>query len=268
MSRLIILQGTPCAGKSTWARNQVAGRDDIVIVSRDDIRHSLGDYWVLRREKYVSDIEDHMILHALKMQFDVISDATNLTPERVNHLNKLADEAEAIVEFQKLYVPFREAARRDMNADRPHHVGEKSIREFYEKHFPEKLAEELANPEPETNLPDTPQQLPCRIMTDTEGNTIWIPTPSDLDNVKKLAILRFKISDIALALGVPEAELRRHMANKESNTYMAYRAGKIESEMDYRDKVRGIAARGEEWAIKMVEAWNREQLKEELGFKL
>lgn len=268
MAKLIILQGTPCAGKSTWAKEQVAGKDDWIVVSRDAIRHGLGDYWVLRREKYVSAIEDEMMRTAFRMQLNVINDGTNLEPDRLSHLNKIAEEfIDVITETKTLYVPFREAVRRDMNTDRPHRIGETEIRKFYQKHFPDRLQEELSQPEPQTPAAPAPLEID-RIMTDTEGNPIWFPTVQDLDNLKKLAMLRYKISAIALALEVPESELRRFMTNPDSPVYKAYHAGKIEGELPYRDKVHSIASQGEEWAIRMVERWNQEQLKEELGFQI
>ena len=38
MSKLIVLQGPPCSGKSTWAKEYVRNNKDTVIVSRDSFR--------------------------------------------------------------------------------------------------------------------------------------------------------------------------------------------------------------------------------------
>ena len=97
MAKMIILQGTPCAGKSTWAQQQVSGTEDWLIVSKDAIRHGLGDYWILSREKYITAIEDDMIRTGLRMKYNIINDGTNLDPARVSHLKKLAEEASEII---------------------------------------------------------------------------------------------------------------------------------------------------------------------------
>ena len=44
------------------------GKKDVVIVSRDAIRHAMGDYWVPEREDLVSRIEDFTLDTALKMK--------------------------------------------------------------------------------------------------------------------------------------------------------------------------------------------------------
>ena len=263
MAKLIIIQGTPCAGKSTWARAQVAGKKDWVIVSPDEIRHALGDYWVPEREKLVERAERFLLETALKMGYTVISDATNFDEQRVARLRDLAADLDVAFELKRLYVPFREAVRRDSNADRRHHLGEKKIREFYERQFPDKLAEELASPDPSP----VPSTQTARLMTDADGMIIWAPTQDDADNVRALSLLHYKLSDIALILEVPEGEMRRHIANPASPIFKAYHAGRLESEQNVRKTVTLAAERGEEWAVKQVEAWDRERLKEELGFQ-
>lgn len=264
MSKLTIIQGPPACGKSTFARQQVAGRKDAVIVCKDDIRHMLGDYWQPRREHLVSEFEREMIRRALLQQYDVFSDALNLEADRIRELEGIAAETEAVVEYRSLYVPFREAVRRDARPDRPHHVGEEAIRKVYEKHFAEDYARELATPEP-------PEQEDCDVvkvvrLLETPDGVIWTPTPADLETVTKLSMLRYPVRKIALFLAVPEREFRRLLAFPETPLAQAYHSGKIQSELAYRDKVRQQAERGEEWAIKIIERWGMEQTKQELGF--
>jgi hypothetical protein len=94
-----------------------------------------------------------------------------------------------------------------------------------------------------------------------------MPTADDIDNVKALSLLHYKPSDIALVLEVPDTEMRRHIATPESPVYRAYHQGRLESEQTLRARVNAMAQAGEEWAVRQVEKWDRERLKEELGFK-
>lgn len=64
MSRLIILQGAPAAGKSTWAREFVKGKKDWVIVNRDSIRDGVEIIGFLNR-KDISLILKNTILQEL-----------------------------------------------------------------------------------------------------------------------------------------------------------------------------------------------------------
>ena len=53
MSKILVLQGPPASGKSTCARGLIKNNKEWVIVSRDSIRESRGDYWVPEQEDYV-----------------------------------------------------------------------------------------------------------------------------------------------------------------------------------------------------------------------
>ena len=47
---MIVLQGCPASGKSTWAKEFIKDKPNWVIVSRDEIREGTGKYWVPSRE--------------------------------------------------------------------------------------------------------------------------------------------------------------------------------------------------------------------------
>lgn len=106
---------------------------------------------------------------------------------------------------------------------------------------------------------------PPELIQNSDGDTIWIPSRPELETIRKLVALRYTISKIAIALQVPEAEFRRHMANHESPVYISYHEGKVESELVYRQKVHELAKAGEQWAIILLEKWDRDQKKEEYG---
>jgi hypothetical protein len=105
-----------------------------------------------------------------------------------------------------------------------------------------------------------------RLVTTAEGDVIWTPTAEDLANIKKMASLRYKPSDIAHALKVPKSEFMRFLADHDSPVWIAYNDARIESEIALRQTTQRAANSGEEWAIKQIEAWEREAKKEEHGF--
>lgn len=66
MSKILVLQGPPASGKSTYARGLIKNNKEWVIVSRDSIRESRGDYWVPEQEDYVSSVEELQIRSAIR----------------------------------------------------------------------------------------------------------------------------------------------------------------------------------------------------------
>ena len=137
MPKLLILQGVPASGKSTFAR-QLAHKDkSYVIVNRDSIRNSKGDYWVPSHEDYVTSIEEFSIKNALGRGYNVIVDATNLNPITINKWKVISEEFNAEIEFKMFEISFEDAVARDKLRDNS--VGEKVIKNFFVKYFPEKL---------------------------------------------------------------------------------------------------------------------------------
>lgn len=264
MSALFILQGPPCSGKTTWARKKAASERETVIVNLNEIRHSLGDYWMPSREQYVQAVEFYAIREGLHMGYNVISDATNLSADRIDKLKALAAPEDAPVFTQEFYVPFPEAVRRDFDIRRPYHIGEAAIYRFYEKYFPDRLKEETAA-DPGPYAPAPPEASEGRILIDADGNSRWIPTKDDIEKLKTMAMLRYPLSSIALALEIPVSELRRYMAVPTSEVYKAYHLAKVTAELEYRDKIRRMAMSGDLNAVSIIEGWDAEQKKEENG---
>lgn len=132
MNKVIILQGCPAAGKSTWAREFVKGKKDWVIVNRDSIREGRGDYWIPEQEKFISELEVFHIRKALEYGLNVIIDATNLNPTTLTKWDAIAKEFSAEVEIKSFDIPLDEAIRR--GSERSRSVGEKVIRDFYNRY--------------------------------------------------------------------------------------------------------------------------------------
>lgn len=138
--KLIVLQGPPATGKSTWVKEYLDKlseneRKKVVVVSRDTIRESTGTYWVPERENYITTLEDVAMKSALLNGLNVINDATNLNPKTITHLEEIAKQCGADIEYVKLYVPFKVALERDQHRERP--VGRKVLERFYKQYFKE-----------------------------------------------------------------------------------------------------------------------------------
>jgi len=134
MKKLIVCQGVPASGKSTWAREFVTGKTDWVIVNRDSIRDGRGDYWIPEQENYISEVEEFQIKSALNNNLNVIIDATNLNPKTIEKWEKIAKEYNATLEYKLFEIPYKEALERDSKRARP--VGKKVIDRFYRMYCP------------------------------------------------------------------------------------------------------------------------------------
>ena len=143
MSKILVLQGPPASGKTTCARGLVKNNKEWVIVSRDSIRESRGDYWIPEQENYISDIEELQIRSAIKYGLNVIIDATNLNPKTIEKWNNLASELKCQIEYREFYIPFKEALERDKNRERS--VGEKVLKRFYKQYYLDKYLDETKN---------------------------------------------------------------------------------------------------------------------------
>lgn len=110
MAKLIVIQGIPGSGKSTLARKLL--KQDVtektIIVNRDSLRSMCGDYWVPKREKLITSLEENIIEDALDNYYSVIIDATNLNPATIDRWKEIAKEVGVPIEFKPLLVsPFR-----------------------------------------------------------------------------------------------------------------------------------------------------------------
>lgn len=141
MNKIIVLQGPPAAGKSTLARQMVSQDKNNVIVSRDLIRESRGDYWIPEQEDYISDIEEFEVRAAIKRKLTPIIDATNLNPKTIEKWKKLSNELKCDIEFIMVYVPFKTALERDNQRTRS--VGEKVLRRYYSTYFHDEFVKEI-----------------------------------------------------------------------------------------------------------------------------
>lgn len=132
MSKLLILQGIPASGKSTFARKWVEESPKTrVVVNRDSIRRMLGTYWVPSRERLVDRIEEYIIKESLLQEYDVCVDATNLNPKTIKKLEQIGIDSE--ITFHEFRIDLEEAIDRD--SKREESVGKEVITTFYNKYY-------------------------------------------------------------------------------------------------------------------------------------
>ena len=120
MARLVLTRGLPASGKTTWALQQAA-KHGAVRANRDDIRFERFNKPFLDAagEDMVSRLQDEKIaeLVASGAQY-IIADDTNLNPDVVDRLLRLAKALKLRVEFKDFEAPVGELVRRDAARDR------------------------------------------------------------------------------------------------------------------------------------------------------
>lgn len=135
MKRLLILQGIPGSGKTTWAREFLKDKKDWVRVNRDDLRNMRGDYWIPEQENLISFMEEQCFRGAICQGYNVILDSTNLnqkTLDRFKDIIKVLGDDNYKIEYKLFSTPLDVCIERDAN--RPNSVGEKVIKDFYNRY--------------------------------------------------------------------------------------------------------------------------------------
>lgn len=162
MSKILMLQGCPASGKSTFAKEFVKGKKDWVIVCRDSFREGRGDYWIPEQEDYISILEDTAIRSAILSKYNIVIDAVNLNPKTIKKWKDIADKAGYEFETKEFKVPMQVAIERDLA--RGGKVGAKVIRDFYHRYYPEDLINY------QSRYMKTPNEfLPDCIVCDLDG---------------------------------------------------------------------------------------------------
>jgi predicted kinase len=173
---IIVLQGPPACGKSTYAKELHKQNQNYVIVSRDKIREARGDYWIPAQEDYISAIEEYEVRTALDMELTPVIDATNLNPKTLEKWERIAGECGAKLDIREMEIPtFEEALLRDVNRERP--VGPSTMKKFYSQYYPH-LMEETRNMKKFTGKPKV-------VIVDIDG-TISLRGPRHIFEYKKV----------------------------------------------------------------------------------
>lgn len=145
-NKIIVLQGCPCSGKSTYAQN--VKDEHTVVVNLDTIRIELGGgKFSFENEKKALEIEEQMVRTAIENGKDAMIDATNLNPNKIATWKALATELDCPIEFKMFYVPFAEAMKRSKARKEAGglYIDKKTMTGFYKRYFPEEFKDELTD---------------------------------------------------------------------------------------------------------------------------
>lgn len=159
MPKIIILQGLPASGKSTWAKEQVEkGQGKIKRVNKDDLREMIDcGQWSRENERFVLSVRDFVVRNALVAGLDVIVDDTNFAEEHINRMKSIAEDIEAEVEVKFFECDVHECIKRD--SQRVKSVGKKVIMGMYDKYLKAK----------DYQKPEYNPKLPTAIIVDIDG---------------------------------------------------------------------------------------------------
>lgn len=172
--KVLILQGLPASGKSTYAR-QLVDTGQYVRVNKDDMRalyhngkHSKG------RESFVINMRNTAILAALTAGQSVVVDDTNLNPIHEQTIRALVHDwnltAKTAVDVETKFfdTPLETCIARDLQ--RAASVGERVIRGMYTQYLA---------PQPARYIP--PENAPQAILCDIDGTLAHMDTRSPYD---------------------------------------------------------------------------------------
>ena len=147
MKKVLILQGLPASGKSSYASELLLKEPGKWVRTNKDLLRQMchASYWTKSNEKFILKIRDEIILQALEAGKHVIVDDTNFGKniDRIKELVK--GKAQVEVDSRFLEVPVEECIARDLK--RPNSVGKDVIMRMYRQHLQETTPAIPYNPE-------------------------------------------------------------------------------------------------------------------------
>lgn len=152
-NKIVILQGPPCSGKTTWASQDALDMEfdhPPLIVRTKDLS------WTLREDgKYnittldcITPQEYAMIRQAIKVDNKtVFVDATNCNQRRISHFNAFARELDCEMVIKPFYVKYDEAISRNKKRrfDKANYVPREAITAFYKQYYADTFRDEMTD---------------------------------------------------------------------------------------------------------------------------
>ncbi len=230
MSKIIVLQGCPCSGKSTWTKEYLKNNSEkaTAVVCRDEIRKELNSgKYSMENEKEVTKIEYERVILGIKYELDVIIDATNLNPKTIKKWEDIAKEYNCEIEYKEFYIPYSEAMKRSKKRKEEGglYISKKVMMDFYRRYFPDRLREEFTD---KREIKEYQSGLSSCVICDLDGTLAlhqgrdpyeWDKIPSDkIDERLRLTLLKlFRAGSEIIFVTGRNAEAREateHWLNK------------------------------------------------------
>lgn len=163
MKKLIMCQGLPGSGKSTWAL-AFGGSSPTFVVNKDSIRVELAGEWSKKQEAEVKRVRDERIIDYLTRyeHVTVISDDTNFAREHKTRLREIATICGAEFETKFFNLPLEECVKRARARTTQAQVPESAIRDMAKRYNVG-----LGYPPAVPLL--TPEDAPYAIICDLDG---------------------------------------------------------------------------------------------------
>jgi len=131
MKKLIILQGLPASGKTTFAKKLIDKHpNQYKRINKDDLRAMIDNSkWSKDNEKQIMEARDALIVLYLSNGKNVIVDDTNFHQRHIIQFKNLALEHGAEIEIKFFDEPLNVCIARDKNREKS--VGRKVILDMY-----------------------------------------------------------------------------------------------------------------------------------------
>ena len=158
MKKILILQGLPASGKSSFAKELLLANPGRWVRTNKDLLREMAhaSYWSKNNEKFILKMRDTAILMSLEDGKHVIVDDTNFG-RNIEHIKELVrGKAKVEINNSFLQVPLEECIRRDLL--RPRSVGKDVIIKMYNQFVRPQFKPIEYNPD-----------LPDAIIVDMDG---------------------------------------------------------------------------------------------------
>ena len=170
MKKVLILQGLPASGKSSFARELLLANPGRWVRTNKDLLREMchAFHWSKSNEKFILKLRNTAILMALEAGKHVIVDDTNFG-RNINQIKELVKgEAQVEVNDSFLKVPVEECIRRDLL--RPKSVGKDVIMKMYNQFVCPQVEPIIHNPD-----------LPDAVIVDMDGTLALMGDRSPYD---------------------------------------------------------------------------------------
>lgn len=163
--KMLILQGVPASGKTTWAREFTKKKKNWVIVSRDALKEVAGGCIGVNQTAYVNQLMKFSIMSAFERNLNVVVDEMNLDKKELGLLGDIASDYNAEIDYKFFRISLPDALERNANRT-DKHISADKIKELYREYFPEEY--KYYNTDHRRIMKPNPS-LPPAVICDIDG---------------------------------------------------------------------------------------------------